>query len=500
MHLDLLRNYLAQRDGRSDRPDGVAISRRAALSLGAAAGVVAATGGRASAVGPVAPTSRPRGARRPQRQDFDDTFFDYADEANLADWAPSIYGEGDQRGAFNEVTPEKTAEALKVLAGGQGRGVQTFQLGELMSNGFPAYVTVPPRIYQQRLVASGYTPPDNFVTDGGILQGTEPLGNNRINVHEERFACEQAEGFPEAYSTTYQIGTQLDNLNHVGAGDFFYNGFRGPEIAEFWGTNALGNEHMGPVVTRGVLLDVLAVKVAAGSDLEPAANGNPVLTSNYRITIADLEAAMELGGISEITPGDAVMIRTGWNQLLDRSGGDFVPSELERWGAATGMPGIYLAEARWLAQFRPCIIGSDSWALEVLGSDSNEADVLFPCHQELLMRHGIRIGESVVLDGLAEAGIYEYVHIVTPQNAHGATAGNTPPAALGVLPPGNSGGAGSSDTTPTSAAPETTAGSDTTTGPETTAPPTETTTGDLTSETTAPPESTLAEATPTSGG
>ena len=78
------------------------------------------------------------------------------------------------------------------------------------------------------------------------------------------------------------------------------------------------------------------------------------------------------------------------------------------------MPGIYLAEARWLATCRPCIVGSDTWALEVLGSSSNEAVVLFPCHQELLMRHGIRIAESVVLDALSAAGVYEYVHIVTP--------------------------------------------------------------------------------------
>ncbi len=49
------------------------------------------------------------------------------------------------------------------------------------------------------------------------------------------------------------------------------------------------------------------------------------------------------------------------------------------------------------------------------------------------MRHGIRIAESVVLDSLSAAGVYEYVHIVTPQFAKGATAGNTPPAGLGVV-------------------------------------------------------------------
>ena len=41
--------------------------------------------------------------------------------ANLDDWTPSIYGAGDQRGAFNEVTPAKTAAALKLLQRGQGQ-------------------------------------------------------------------------------------------------------------------------------------------------------------------------------------------------------------------------------------------------------------------------------------------------------------------------------------------------------------------------------------------
>jgi kynurenine formamidase len=431
MHLDLVRNYLALLEHQGQPT----VSRRTVLTAGAATAGSLALGKVGQAAAADQATTPSRGSRRPQ-DDFDDAFFDYADPANLADWTPSIYGAGDQRGAFNEVTPDKTADTMKLLARGRGRGVRTFQLGELMTNGFPAYVTSPPRIYDQRLTLFGYTPPDDFVSRGGIFQGPTPLGRNRIHAHEERFGCEQAPGFAEPFSTTYQIGTSLDNLNHAGAGGFFYNGFRGPDIAEWWGTNSLGNEHMGPIVTRGVLLDVLGLKLETDdSVIEPAGNGNPVLASNYRITIEDLEEAMGLGGIERIEPGDGVLIRTGWNQLLDRSSGSFDPAELQRWGAAAGMPGIYLAEARWLATMRPAIVGSDTWALEVLGSDANEADVVFPVHQELLMRHGIRIAESVVLDALAHVRAHEHVFIVTPQLAAGATAANAPPAALAVPQP-----------------------------------------------------------------
>ena len=56
---------------------------------------------------------------------------------------------------------------------------------------------------------------------------------------------------------------------------------------------------------------------------------------------------------------------------------------------------------------------------------------VFPVHQELLTHHGIRIGEAIVTDRLAEDRVFEFVYIVTPQFAAGATAGNTPPCALG---------------------------------------------------------------------
>jgi hypothetical protein len=49
----------------------------------------------------------------------------------------------------------------------------------------------------------------------------------------------------------------------------------------------------------------------------------------------------------------------------------------------------------------------------------------------LFMRYGIRIGESIVTEQLAEDGVFEFVYIYCPQYAQGATAGNTPPAALG---------------------------------------------------------------------
>ncbi|MFI6031107.1 cyclase family protein [Amycolatopsis magusensis] len=417
MNPDLLRNYLAKNR----------VNRRDTLRMAGAAGVAAA----ALSAGAQPASAEARLARqgRPDSPgDFDDTPFDYADPANLADWAPSRYGAGDQRGSFNEVTPAKTASALSVLK--PGRPVRTYNLGELMWNGFPAFETDPRRTYEQRLTIAGYQPPPGFLEAGGVLMTTEPLGANKLSYHEERFAAEVSPKHPVPLATTYQIASQLDNLCHVGAAEYYYNGFRGPDFAAGHGATKLGNEHMGPVVTRGVLLDVLGVKLAAGraEDLaEPASNGKPLLRENYRITVEDIKEAMEFGGIDRIAPGDVVLFRTGWHQLLARRD----PGDILRWEAPNGMPGIYLREARWLARSRPAVIGSDTWALEVLGNPVNNDGSAFPVHQELLMRNGIRIGESYVLDGLADDRVYEFVFAVTPQYAEGATAGNTPPLALG---------------------------------------------------------------------
>jgi Putative cyclase len=413
MNPDLLRNLLTNHQlGRRD-------VIRAAGAAGAV-GVVSVAG-----IGP-GPAAQSGAFRTGPPNDFDDTPFDYSDPANLGDWAPSRYGPDDQRGAFNEVTPEKTAGALAAI--GARREVRTYNLGELMWNGFPAFRTDPRRTYEQRLTINGYQPPPGYQDDGGILMSAEPLGGNKLSYHEERFVGESSPKHPVPLATTYQIASQLDNLNHIGAAEFYYNGLRGPDIARGHGTSKLGNEHMGPVVTRGLLLDVLGVKVANGADLaEPATNGSPLLRENYRITVEDLTEAMGFGGVGAIEPGDVVLLRTGWNQLLARRD----PADIARWEAANGMPGIYLREARWLAQFRPAIVASDTWALEVLGNPVNDDGTAFPVHQELLMRNGIRIGESYVTDGPANDRVYQFVFAVTPQYAEGATCGNTPPLALG---------------------------------------------------------------------
>jgi kynurenine formamidase len=333
-----------------------------------------------------------------REQDFDDTPIDpIAVESGSAGWFPSRYGRGDQLGALNEITSRKTLEALDLIKH-RNRRVKTYNLGEVSERGINAFGT---RTYEQTRVGPAAT----FA------------GQNQLVGVEER------------YSTTYHIATQVDGLPHIGVRTVFYNGFTAAQLTAAGpdGVAVLGQEHVNPFVTRGILLDVLSVKVKQGHHqaLGEPVNGNPILADSYRITVEDLKDAMEFGGIRRITPGDVVIIRTGWSHLFGTD-----PALRDRY--INREAGIYLREARWLAQFRPAIVASDGPALEVLPAPAPYTGLqLFPVHQELLTHHGIRIGEAFNSEELAADRVYEFVFFYTPQRGKGATASNTAPAALG---------------------------------------------------------------------
>lgn len=349
------------------------------------------------------------GKHGPSSGAYSDEMFD-VDAVLAGAWSLSAYGPGDQRGTFNELSAERTAAALAILK--PGRPVNTYQLGESMFNGFPAYPSNPPRTHEMYLYTIGFEPPEGFVEGGGIVAGTEPIGQNKVGVMEERFAA----------NFTFQIGSQIDGLNHISVGTNFYNGFQGPEIATPTGAAALGNENMGPVVARGVIYDVVGLKVATGKseDLFTAPNGEAVLRDDYRITLDDLQACLRRQGVAQPGAGDVPIIRTGWTHLVRTDANRYLAQE----------PGIYLEEARYFADRKVALVAADSWALEVL-SPAVTGGNAFPVHQLLIVKEGVRIGESFVVEDVVADHCYEGVLIATPENVPGATCGSSAPAFLG---------------------------------------------------------------------
>jgi kynurenine formamidase len=317
-------------------------------------------------------------------------------------WFPGPYGPDDRLGTYNEVTPEKSAAALRMLD--VRTAVRTFTLGETIFNGFPAFGNRP---YQQRLVLAGYRPHEPF--DGEVL-GRRPRGPNRLSSNEERV------------TTSYNLGTKICGLHHCGVGPTFYNGVQGPDIARPWGATELDTPGWGPpLCTRGLLIDVLALKVEGDrrADLSASPDGRPLLRNDYRITLEDIRGAVDRQHLPAFEPGDALLVRTGWRHLLRTD-----PERYLRFG-----PGPFLRECRWLASFRPALVGADTWVFETI-DPATRGDNLTPCHQELLVRFGIRIAEGLQLEDLAEAGIDRFVFCHNPLRAEGATASNAPPMAL----------------------------------------------------------------------
>jgi len=329
---------------------------------------------------------------------IDDEMFDVEAVANGA-WVPGPYGAGDQLGTYNEVTPEKRAAAWSTL--NDAGALQTINLGDVLFNGYPGFGGRP---YEQQLVIAGYAPPAGYE---GITKHAAPFGPNRVSYHEERV------------QTTYNIASKVNGLLHCGLGDLFYNGFRGEAIARNWGTADLDVVSWGvPLLTRGFLIDVVAYKAARGEDVFDS-GGRPVLEPNYRVTVEDLEGACARQALPPFEAGDAIMLRTGWTNL--------VRPEPERFLAAS--PGPWLRESRWLAAHRPALLGIDSW---VWGTLAPEATLGFynACHQELNMRFGIRFGEGFQFEELADAAVDRFVLSHTPLRADGATSSSAPALAI----------------------------------------------------------------------
>ncbi len=403
MKFEFAQHFLAHQKAHESNHGAADHGRRDALKKIGAAGAVAAVGG--SVLG-----ASPAGAHDhyvPEGGPYTDEMFD-VEAAKAGAWVPGPYGPDDQRGSFNELTPERTARAMRKLD--LTKPVKSYQMGEEMYNGFPAFPSEPPRLHEMYCYVFGYEAAPGFVEGGGIQSGTTPLGANELTGHEERFA----ENF------TFQIATQIDGLNHIGIGTTYYNGFQGPDIAQPLGTSALGNEHMGPVVTRGVILDIIGLKVHNGdTDSYFVHNGKPVLNGDYRITVHDIEWALNRQHIWQgIGPGDVPILNTGWTHVKDDPG-LYLSQE----------PGIYLAEARYFADRKVALVAGDTWGLETLNPDVTGTGA-FVCHQELITKNGIRIGESFVCDAAVADHAYEGVLVATPENVPGATCGSSAPVFL----------------------------------------------------------------------
>jgi kynurenine formamidase len=284
-------------------------------------------------------------------------------------WYPSRWGAGDQRGAANRITPAKVLEARNLITKGA-----LYQLGRVYESGMPMFGT---RHFSLR-----------------IPQGFGPSGTNQTLFHDEVVSGELG-----------QIGTQFDGLGHLGIGDLFYNGNNRRDFAKAEGLTKLGIENVGPIVTRGVLVDVAGYK------------GRTRLQGGYEITLPDVQGTLTRQGV-DIRSGDVVLIHTGWGELWLKDNAAF----------GADAPGIGLAAAQYLADREVVIVGADTWSVEVVPNP--DANLAFPVHQLLLARNGIYIFENLVTEELARDRVYEFAFTYAPLRMKGATGSPGNPIAI----------------------------------------------------------------------
>ena len=285
------------------------------------------------------------------------------------DWYPSRWGADDQRGAVNRITPAKVVEASRLITRGT-----VYQLGRVYEAGMPLFGS---RHYSLR-----------------IPQAFGPTGSNQFTYLDEIVSGELG-----------QIGTQFDGLGHVGIGDLFYNGNRRSDVASPEGLTRLGIENVGPIVTRGVLIDVARHR------------GVAQLGADYEITAADLQGALKAQGV-EIRPGDVVLVHTGWGALWMKDNARFLQSA----------PGLGIAAAQFLVDREIAMVGSDNWGIEV--SPNPDATLVGPVHQLLVARNGIYQFENLATEELARENVYEFAFFFAPLRLKGATGSPGNPVAI----------------------------------------------------------------------
>ncbi len=209
-------------------------------------------------------------------------------------------------------------------------------------------------------------------------------------------------------TTGTHVGTHIDALGHVSQDGRVYGGHAAADVqVGMRGLTVGGIDEVAPIVTRGVLLDV------------PALLGVDVLDGGFEVTPEHLDACVERQG-TPIRPGDVALVRSGWGANWDDRDA-FV-------GKATGVPGVSEAGAKWLAAQGVRAAGADTIAFEQLVAGAGHATL--PAHRVLLVEEGINIVEALVLDGIAAAGVHEFLFVLSPLHLRGATGSPVRPLAI----------------------------------------------------------------------
>lgn len=235
--------------------------------------------------------------------------------------------------------------------------------------------------------------------------------------HGDLQGLRPASAAAEAVTMAAHTGTHIDALCHIGEhrnaagepdpnGEVYLYSPDGERVLAKDNVSVQGQHHMSiaempPIVTRAVLLDVAAAK------------GVSVLPDSYTITQEDIQQTAALQN-TQITPGTAVCVRTGFYQHL-RDGNDAYSDRIA---------GLGLEAAQWLHRQGMILAGADNLTVEAVPPADH------PVHRYLLVRNGVTHLENLYLEELAAHKVYEFLLIVTPLRLIGSTGSWVHPIAI----------------------------------------------------------------------
>jgi len=258
------------------------------------------------------------------------------------------WGDEDERGTLNLVTPEVLKRAAAAVR--QGRA---FSLGLALGADGPQTGSVVGRFNPQHYMTAIGAP---FGAPGGFHYSDDVI-------------C-----------MPLQCGTQWDSLAHVHYDGLLYNGVPAERALSASGTarNAIDKLGSPGIASRGVLLDLAR------------ARGVPRLAPGSVVRPADLDAALERQRV-ELLPGDVLLFRTGHLQVF-LEGGD---RETYLWQG----PGLGIDCIPWLRERDVAAVCADNTAIEVMPCEDPE--LFYPVHLLGIRDMGLPFGEMFDLEALA---------------------------------------------------------------------------------------------------
>lgn len=283
---------------------------------------------------------------------------------------PSKWGAADERGSMNHMKPAAVLAATKLIRTGE-----VIELGHVLNNSMPISGTRRYDVHPKRTFMNPQS--------------------NRRGSNEEIVVSEIG-----------QVGTQFDGFAHQTHGDLFYNCVKVDDVATRSGFTKFGIHTVGTIMTRGVMIDVAALK------------GVDMLQGGYEITVEDLQAALKRQG-TVLRPGDAVLIHGGWGKLWGKENARYQTG---------GHAGIGVRAAEWLIKQDPILLGADNGTVEI--SPNPDKLISLPVHQLALVIHGVHLLENLKLEELAAKKVYEFAFVMQPMKMQGATGSTVAPVAV----------------------------------------------------------------------